>query len=213
MHVYRPFPPDRAALEALARQIEATINDLTTYRDNLEEYHRAGYLLGHPRCPAEARARLKAEAERIRPLVTRRPTVAALVASYLTPHSVDCLNGGLSGLRVALADLAHLHRDAIETLAELRDSPNEGKRQKSSSGHETTKRFGAGDPSLLILSALNYLAQEGVWDIPSCEIIAQSGVPRSTYYDVLKKDKDVKKAMLEYRRRQLGKGPAYADDL
>jgi hypothetical protein len=210
--MYRLLPGDRAALEALAVQIEQAVSDLTPYQDNLKAYHRAEYLLGHPQCPPDARARLEGEIERLRPIASRRPAVSLLVQSYMLPHSVECLRtGALAGLRVAIAYMENLHRAAREALDGMPkgDLPVRTKRPAV----ETTKRHKPGDPALLILSALESLAEEGVWDVAESEIIMRSGVPRSTYYNVLKNDKSVKKVMQKYRQRRLGKGPSFADDL
>jgi hypothetical protein len=124
-------PTDRAALESLASQIEAAANAVATYLDHAEAYSRAESLLRHPRCPDEARARLRAEMERLGPLVARRPTVSLAVQSYMTDLGRKLLKtGAIAGPKGALAELRRLYCEAGEALDEApKDDP----------GHERLK--------------------------------------------------------------------------
>jgi hypothetical protein len=75
------------------------------------------------------------------------------------------------------------------------------------------KRLKRGDASLKICAALRSLASEGKWNVPEEEIRVRAGVPKSTYYRVLKSDEQAKLAKEHYHHRRLGRGPLRADDM
>jgi hypothetical protein len=127
----RLIPTDRAALEALLPQVEAAANEVAAYIDHAEAYYRAENLLRHPQCPDEARARLRAEIERLRPVVARRPRVSLAVQSYMTDLTTKLLKtDAIVGLKGALAELRRLYFEAGEALDEA---------PKGDPGHERLK--------------------------------------------------------------------------
>ncbi len=81
MLAYRSFPIGRASLEALASAIETTANELTLFQHNLKAYHHAENRLQHSRCPDWAKAGLRAELERLTPIVAKPPIVSLIYSS------------------------------------------------------------------------------------------------------------------------------------
>jgi hypothetical protein len=73
------------------------------------------------------------------------------------------------------------------------------------------KRLKPGEAKTLILAVLYSIAEKGEWNKSVAEIIGQAKVSRSTYYNALKHDEDVQKALDEFRGRRLGRGPERAD--
>lgn len=76
----------------------------------------------------------------------------------------------------------------------------------------TQSRLKRGDASAMIVSTLLNLAKDGRWNETQDKIIELTRVPRSTYFDTVRKDKDAGRAKREYDSRKLGCGVARPDD-
>lgn len=104
MYHPRLLPTDPAALRLLASELEAVEGDLSAYMDDMQAAYRAARRSEAP------------------PPTPRCPRISLMVRSYMLPHSLDCLRtGALAGVRVALADMRELHRDARAALDALAD--------------------------------------------------------------------------------------------
>lgn len=114
-------PANLAALEALVSELEAAASRFSDYIADAETYYRALNRLQHPHCPDEARARLQAEVERLRPIVERRPTLSLSIQSCLSDIGLLKLkmNESLISKKDVLAELLVLYRDASKALNEI----------------------------------------------------------------------------------------------
>jgi hypothetical protein len=119
----------------------------------------------------------------------------------------NMVNPTIGPLKIGPKELDPMTR-AVEELEALagdlrRGQPKTGRPQRRKPG----------EPAYLICTAIERLIEEGEWSATATRIRTLAGVARSTYNDVLSRDKKVQEAMAEYVAKSRGRGPARRRDI